>query len=302
MKKCALTTMVLLMFFLISGTVFCDDSQPPAAGSKENRDKKKPDDNKPPEDKIIIRKINIGGDSNNNNERKNEERQNYDRGTDLETTYGYWPEYYNPADDYIYDTDSFSNLNLSFKLAFSAKYSLLGTYFTSFLESKYFKGQWNGNMLFSGYGGEASLSIMGLSGKNFGIEFSLGYFEHKNTTNSYSDAVYAITETSELKLAVFKMELIDYPLEPFYIRGGLGVYGYSIDTNVTTNMPGYTYTGLTGENLDIGLVVGCGVDIKILNGFSFNAGIEGAIFSHPEDDTRWLRDSFMPNVGASWAW
>ena len=146
--------------------------------SKDGKDEKKDDpkdEKKKPEDKIIIKKIKIGGSNTTNTINNNEKKKTYtkdnkykkeDEETEYETVYdesdltGYPGTYSGGSNSFSHS--GFISLDLKYALLFTARYSLLSTYFSSTLESSYFTGEWKGDMLFTGRGGEASFAIMGL--------------------------------------------------------------------------------------------------------------------------------------------
>ncbi|OGF46505.1 MAG: hypothetical protein A2231_11820 [Candidatus Firestonebacteria bacterium RIFOXYA2_FULL_40_8] len=276
---------------------------------KQKEDKK--DDNKKPADKIIIKKNKIGGsitgNSNTDYDKKNEKRDKKKH-----DNYYYETEEEDDSNDGLSSVSQdfegtgssnwLWNLNLRYNLTFAVKYSLLGTYLSSYMDSNYFTGQWKGDMLFTGSGGEASFTIMGLGQRNIGAVFSLGYFEHRTVTNTFSDSTYTTVESSELKLLIAKVEVVHYPVEWFFVKGGVGGFYYSINTNVATNMPGYTYTGLEGNTVDVAFTGGIGVDFKIMQGCAVTIGVEGSIFVYDQYKVKGLRDGLMPYVGVSFLW
>ena len=298
-------------------------------GSDNGNDKKEGQDNKgtdngndkkeeikKPEDKIIIKKIKIGGDTNTSTEKKKNidktkiniksEKEEYEYETieqpgpilDYPGAYsnsGQTGSYYPSGTTGFY-------LDIKYSLVFTARYSLLGTYFSSTLESNYFTGEWKSDMLLTGAGGEVGFAMKGLFQKDLGMIFSLGYFQHSSVTNSFSDSVYSIIETCNINMLVLKAEVINYPRDWFYIKGGIGVFSYIIDTNVVSNMPGYTYTGLEGNTTDTAVIAGAGLDLELIKGFSLNLGIEGSLFIYSETKVKGLRDGLMPYAGISFIW
>jgi len=289
---------------------------------KEKKEKEsKKEEPKKTEDKIIIKKTKIGGNTGSVNNKKESEKRN--KKEVKEKVYiEYEEEEMEPESDgglrplseefngissgggSSYGGNSYGsfNLDLRYNLTFSAKYSLLGTYFSSYMESNYFTGQWPGDMLFTGNGGELSFTVLGFIDKNIGLTLSVGYFEHRNVTQSFSDALYAAVENSELKLVVMKLEVIDYLRDWFYIKGGVASYSYTINTNVTTNMPGYTYTGLEGSTKDSALTAGAGLQLELFKGFTVNLGADLSVFIYDKTMVKGLRAGFTPYFGISILW
>ena len=184
-----------------------------------------------------------------------------------------------PGSEKQLNLDAFKKLGAGLSYGY---YSFSSVYSTALSTSGAFV-PWNSNIVFDGYGWQASMSFGEFTQYHPGIKVTLGSFTTNKQINSYTSGLNTAVESVSSTVVLAKIDYYHHLTDMFYVSAGVGAFYQDFKTSIVSTLPSYLYAGLEGKTVTAAIDLGTGLKLAVTSNVNLNLGGEFYIFLAEKD-------------------